>query len=56
MTFRMHGLNRLLLYCMGGTLVALGNNTNEKKSYKRKTKHAINTNAQVVTLNINNKL
>ena len=38
-------------YCLlyGRTLVALGNSTNGKKSYKRKTKHVINTNAQFVT-------
>ena len=38
-------------YCLlhGRTHVALSNNTNGKKSYKRKTKHVINTNAQFVT-------
>ena len=39
---------------MGGTLFALHYTIKEKNSYKRKTKHVINTNAQFVTLNNNN--
>ena len=48
MAFWMHGL---IDYCLlhWRTFVALGNNTNGKKSYKRKTKHVINTNSQFVT-------
>ena len=44
-------------YCLlhQRTLIALGYNTYRMKSYKRKTKHIINTNAQFVILN-NNKL
>ena len=55
MAFRMYDLNRLLFYCMGGTLVAPSYNAKGKKSYKGKTKHVINTSAQFVTLNNNNK-
>ena len=53
----MPDLNRLFLnimiYCMGGTLIALNSNTKEKKATK-KTKHVINMNAQFETINNNN--
>ena len=56
MAFRMHGINRLLFYCMAGTLVALSYHASGKKCYKRKAKHVINTNTWFVMLNNDNKL